>query len=803
MIRIGLVVDVTSVNLSSPSGIMARRAGGKDERDRENIVSHLRVELRRSKVTSAENFYRVEVATVSDSRDGRKLVDELKKRFDEPVTTERTEDKDGHRVLIGSFKSRREADEMVKQLRDAKYKSARVLLGPQVAEKRPAPGSRYQEKAVIDRADETELRYREKIEKSNLRSVVETQIVALDANNLIASSTDTLILAPGQSAIESNREQDQEAAERRKSSARSDEIRRKESVALPAPSVSNMQRPPAIKVNGKDYRGEIHLTINRRGRINVINALPLEQYLRGVVPLELSPGSFPQIEALKAQAVAARSYALSHYGRYKAEGFDLSDDTWSQVYGGLSAEHSLTNRAVEETRGMVAVYVNEEGRNVPIQALYTSTCGGQTEDSGAIFLTQPVSYLRSVVCATDDHAPKDREIKSSRSAEPITGSDGRLVARDIALMDVLGFRLPGRVTSQYLRASADQDEVTRWAERATVLARRSSLRVPRGDVTRLPVFASLVAAAFYGESRESLLFSPADTDYILSGLGADDLPREMQADVALLLKDGVLRLPADSRVSAKTSVTRSFAVETIARALRLKSEISNLKSQTVQSVENNRLVINTAKKQAGTSSRSSAGESTSGLEIEKSAWLFRRIGGESYAVDRLAFVGGERVSYHINGAGRIDFLEAEVSERGASSDRFSNVGRWRERIPANELRRRLVRSRISVGEIEELLAVVRGQSNRVLELEVVGTEGRSRLKGSRVRSALGLKESLFIVEPERDEHGHITSFVFTGRGWGHGVGMCQTGAYGLAREGYSYTAIIQKYYTGVRLQKMY
>jgi stage II sporulation protein D len=114
-----------------------------------------------------------------------------------------------------------------------------------------------------------------------------------------------------------------------------------------------------------------------------------------------------------------------------------------------------------------------------------------------------------------------------------------------------------------------------------------------------------------------------------------------------------------------------------------------------------------------------------------------------------------------------------------------------------------VRSRISVGEIEELLAVVRGQSNRVLELEVVGTEGRSRLKGSRVRSALGLKESLFIVEPERDEQGHITNFVFTGRGWGHGVGMCQTGAYGLARDGYSYKAIIQKYYTGVKLQKMY
>jgi stage II sporulation protein D len=49
----------------------------------------------------------------------------------------------------------------------------------------------------------------------------------------------------------------------------------------------------------------------------------------------------------------------------------------------------------------------------------------------------------------------------------------------------------------------------------------------------------------------------------------------------------------------------------------------------------------------------------------------------------------------------------------------------------------------------------------------------------------------------------VVAFLFTGRGWGHGVGMCQTGAYGLAKEGYSYTAILQKYYTGVKLQKMY
>jgi stage II sporulation protein D len=91
----------------------------------------------------------------------------------------------------------------------------------------------------------------------------------------------------------------------------------------------------------------------------------------------------------------------------------------------------------------------------------------------------------------------------------------------------------------------------------------------------------------------------------------------------------------------------------------------------------------------------------------------------------------------------------------------------------------------------------------VLEVEVIGDEGRSRLRGPQIRNTLGLKENLFVVDRELDSRGRVTAFVFTGRGWGHGVGLCQVGAYGLAREGYSYTAILQKYYTGVRVQKLY
>ena len=191
------------------------------------------------------------------------------------------------------------------------------------------------------------------------------------------------------------------------------------------------------------------------------------------------------------------------------------------------------------------------------------------------------------------------------------------------------------------------------------------------------------------------------------------------------------------------------------------------------------------------------------LEISDSAWLFRNLGGESHQVDRLTLIGGERVTYHLNPKGEVDFLEASISDRSASSDRFSSVAQWQERIPVDDLHQRLARARINVGRVEKIEPVAFSSSSRVTEVEVTGDESRARLRRPQIRAALGLKEYLFVVDREIDAQGQVVAFVFTGRGWGHGVGMCQTGAYGLAKEGYSYTAILQRYYTGVKLQKVY
>src|SRR5260370_33278118 len=94
-------------------------------------------------------------------------------------------------------------------------------------------------------------------------------------------------------------------------------------------------------------------------------------------------------------------------------------------------------------------------------------------------------------------------------------------------------------------------------------------------------------------------------------------------------------------------------------------------------------------------------------------------------------------------------------------------------------------------------------SRRVMDLEVVGTQGHGHVRGCRIRLALGLREQLFVFDRVYGAGNRVAGFVFTGRGWGHGVGMCQVGAYGLARQGFSSEQILKAYYTGIEVTKMY
>ncbi|MBI4410201.1 MAG: SpoIID/LytB domain-containing protein [Gemmatimonadetes bacterium] len=147
-----------------------------------------------------------------------------------------------------------------------------------------------------------------------------------------------------------------------------------------------------VSVGERRYRGSLLVRAAGPGRVTAVNVLELEEYLLGVVPLEIGRRTAAEFEAVKAQAIAARTYTVGGLGSREALGFDLYASTADQVYEGVDAENELAARAVRETRGVVLLH---EGR--PILAYYHSTCGGRT---AAIEQAWPwrasLPYLRSV-----------------------------------------------------------------------------------------------------------------------------------------------------------------------------------------------------------------------------------------------------------------------------------------------------------------------------------------------------------------------------------------------------------------------
>jgi len=145
-----------------------------------------------------------------------------------------------------------------------------------------------------------------------------------------------------------------------------------------------------VRVNGKRYRGVLKLFRSPDGRVTVVNRVGLEDYLRGVLPHEIGKLTEATLEAGKAQAVAARTYALSYVGRRSDQGFDVYASVEDQLYGGAGDESPLTDRCVRETAGLVAAYQSRL-----IRANYFSTCGGVTANVEDVWPEPALPWLRS------------------------------------------------------------------------------------------------------------------------------------------------------------------------------------------------------------------------------------------------------------------------------------------------------------------------------------------------------------------------------------------------------------------------
>ena len=152
---------------------------------------------------------------------------------------------------------------------------------------------------------------------------------------------------------------------------------------------------PITVFNGLRYYGDFQFArLTGREHITVVNYVGIEDYTKGVIPYEMY-ATWP-LEALKAQALCARNYAVTNFNRYRAQGFDLTNDTYSQVYKGIGDATEVTNAAVDATAGK---YIRYEGNLC--QTFFFSSDGGATESSENVWGNK-IPYLIGVVDPYED-----------------------------------------------------------------------------------------------------------------------------------------------------------------------------------------------------------------------------------------------------------------------------------------------------------------------------------------------------------------------------------------------------------------
>jgi peptidoglycan hydrolase-like amidase len=543
-----------------------------------------------------------------------------------------------------------------------------------------------------------------------------------------------------------------------------------------------------VRALGKRYRGRILVYLNDRGTLNLVDELPLEQYLRGVVPSEMGPEQYPQLEALKAQAVAARTYTLRNLGEFAREGYDICGTPRCQVYGGMAVEHPLTDRAVADTAGQVLLFQGE-----PVDALYSSTCGGHTEDVAVIFPLKREPYLKGVPC--------------------IEAGTARLTG-DLPA----GQPFPEALTRRLFPPASEALTAEGLAARLEHLALLAGLPAPHGRLTSLDrrEVQRFVAAAFDLAMDARLLMAPEDVAYLLQdpppGWSEEDRRR-----AAYLLRSGLVTGPLDQPLDAAEAERLLLGLAELVQVVRREEG-------TFLSLGDGRIAVKAGKEEVVHA-------------LPERLATFREQGGETTSAE-LGLLPGDHVTLFFQGSGSpgspgspgppgyagsaesqesagspppaapgtpgalaaLAAIVQEVHREGAAYDRTSSWSSW-TRFRSDAQLARQVQTRLPGLGFQGFEILSRGVSGRVGKIRVQGDRETVDIEGLAVRWTLDIPDTLFTAK-RLEPPGGQPGWLFTGRGWGHGVGMCQVGAYGMAQRGWSYRDILFHYYTGVELGRI-
>lgn len=531
-----------------------------------------------------------------------------------------------------------------------------------------------------------------------------------------------------------------------------------------------------LSYNGRKYRGIFLLKSTAKG-IVLINILNLEDYLKGVVPGELSPQSFSELEALKAQAVAARTYALANLDSYKNLGYDLCDTPKSQLYQGMDGEHPLSSRAVEETRGEAALY-----RGKLINALYTSTCGGMTEDVENVFEGNAVPYLKSTECQFEKQ--EEWVLKTRMTFFPVWAR-GKNINFQLAQLYTLDI-IPYTEDSFFYSQEATFEETVDWIKKALVfLGKKVPLLEQESSPLSFLNLARLIEESFGWKERSENLLIPKEVQFLTKDFHG--MKEKDKRNLAYLILMGIFPLSQDISCPEKV-LSRAEVAYSLHKIISGYKDILHRGRFKRMNRERTRIEIE------------EEGE-TRQFSLSDRLFLLRNLDGETSFASEVDLLGGEEVRW-IEKQGVIALLEVRYPSRTISSDRFSFYYRWQVRKSREELEIKINQS-YPIGGLVDIIPKKRGKSKRVTELLILGEEKKVLISGLRIRWILGLRDTLFVIDREYESNGGVAYFTFCGKGWGHGVGLCQVGAYGMAAAGANYKDILKKYYQGIKIEKIY
>lgn len=527
----------------------------------------------------------------------------------------------------------------------------------------------------------------------------------------------------------------------------------------PGPVVVAPREPGlTLRTTEGPYRGLFVIKTGTRKLLHLINRVNLEDYLKGVVPAEMGPRVYDEIEALKAQTVAARTYAMKHRGEWKAEGYDLCATPRCQVYQGIAVEHPLTNRAVEETTGEVLTAQGDLA-----DALFTSTCGGRTENVSVIFPSYDAAkypYLKSVPCFGEEPQLLASKRKNSDVLVSLLSIRGRALLASLS-----------RTGTAYVDLVAARN----------ALRERVGLPLGGGPKTLQPaaVYEDLVLAAGFGDA--GVLTEPVERE-----IAPRDWPEPSRNALAILQRFDLL---GAGPLPLKRLLTTEEAAGLYASVLARLGDLEELDVRLLKINPGEELLV----------------KSPRGREVWKLSpepVLFAAA-GESYTERGvLAFYPGDRARV-IRRGGVVSAVVLLESGPESLFDRGSSWSFWTRRFTGTEIMARMKErdgSRQGT-RVERIEIRQRGASRRAIEARVTTDKETILLSGLEIRFSLGVPENGFNVVSGKLATGEAV-FTFHGRGWGHGVGLCQNGTFGMALSGRTYRQILEHYYSGAAVSRL-